>query len=216
MNVEMIGIENAKISDVFENYEYLIDNVSKFIQSNLDTFCTSINHSYQSFKLETYPNDYISIEIQGIYENGIIIRIIAHRDHNTYHDAICTSGLLIIKENEYPKFIIDSISSLEKENEKFKVNNKSNIFIKINQNEVELEINKLGKRIDEKYVGKEKPNVFNSVKRQQYKNNIMKEKIKLVILKSIENLEHSKKTSIIPIKKQNINKKRIRYFKYFK
>ena len=193
MNIEMINAENAEISDIFESYEELIGNVSKFIQSNLDAFCTPINRTYRTFKLDAYPNDYISVKIEGIYENGIVIRIVAHRDHNTYYDAINTTGLLIIKENECPKFIIDAISGLKKENEKFETNNEPTLFIKTNQNEIESEINKLGKRIDKKYVGKENINFLSSVKRQQYKANMMKEKIKLLMLKFLSKLEQPQK-----------------------
>lgn len=194
MNVEMIGVENAKICDIFEDYEQLINEVNNFIQLNLDDFCStkriinkennSYDYYYKTFKLDAYPNDFISVQIEGIYEKGIVIKITSHRDTGLYHDGINTSGLLILNENDNPKFIINRIDEIV---------NKTQNDSKPNKKEVELEINKLGKRIDEKYLGKQKFNFYYNVKRHQHKMNILKEKMKLITLKYIKKIEQQKK-----------------------
>ena len=215
---------NIHLIDIFETPEDLIQVVIKYIKENINDFSTlqktttekSINFTYRNFKLDKYPDDYIGITIYGIYQKGIIIRIMAHSDLGFYKYDNITSGLLIIKENENPKLIIDAIDGRIEHNKVLTNTNQSKLFINVNQHEIQLEIDKLGKRIDHNYVGKIKKNIYYNEKKHQEKIDIIKEKIKILILKHIQQLEYSKKTSVIPIKKQRtkyIKKRRHRNMK---
>ena len=214
MNIKMINVENAQINDIFENYEQLIGEISNFIQSNLDVFCTIrktidkknniYNCTYQRFRIDAYENDCISAEIYGIYQKGIIIKIIAHSNPGIYKYDTITSGLLIFKENENPKLIIDTIDGRIEHNRIFTNTNQSKLFINVNQLEIKQELDKLGQRIDKNYVGRIKNNIFYNETKYQQKNDILKENIKILIIKHIQKLECSKKASVTPIKKQRI------------
>ena len=208
MNVELIDVNEADINNVFKKPKDLIESIIKYIKENLDTFCTptknipkeKINFTYNTIKLNEYPNDYISIEIQGIYQKGIIIKVLANSSRGIYNYDTITSGLLIINEDKTPMFIIDQIDGRKEQNMNIAKITTPTLFIKTNQNIITEEIKALGKRIDQKKVLIIKNNIHYNEKKYHQKIEILKLKFKLLIIKYLEKLEQSKEENITSTK----------------
>ena len=204
MNIELINIKDANINDIFMNLEDLIKTVVKSINENLNSFCTpsknitekNTNFTYKTLKINEYPNDYIGAQIYGIYQKGIVIKIFAGSNPGIYKYDTITSGLLIINKNKQPIFVIEEIDGRKEQNRTITKVKEPTIFIKTNQNKIELEINDLGKRIDQKYVGSFKNNIYYNEMIHQQKMNMLKSKFKLLILKYLEKIEQVKEETI--------------------
>lgn len=204
MNIELINEQDADINDVFEMPDTLIETVIENIKENLNSICNTNknvtkktnNFTYNSFKINDYPDDCISVQIHGIYQRGIIIRIIAASNPGFYKYDTITSGLLILNENKRPIFVIEELDGRIERNRLITKTKETTLIIKTNQQKIALEIKELGKRIDKKYVGKFKKNIFQNDKIQQQKMNMLKLKFELLILKHLEKLEQVKKEKI--------------------
>lgn len=200
MNIELINVNEADINNVFQNPEELIKTVIKYIKENLDAFCTPTKNTtkektcftYSTLKLSEYPSDYISIEIQGIYQKGIIIKVLAKSSSGIYNYDTITSGLLIINENKTPMFIINQIDGRKEQNMNIAKIKTPTLFIKTNQNIIDKEIKDLGQKIDQKYIGIIKNNIYYNEKKHQQKIDILKVKFELLIIKYLEKVEQSK------------------------
>ena len=194
MNIEYIGVDGAIIDEHFKVPDEMIDRYVSMTKSYLDyiikpTSCR-FEHNYISLALG-YSN-YVSAEIQGVYENGVVFEFICHIDNAAckYDDAT-SAYLIVMDDGSKPIFIINGIDarcndvSLGSERECF--------LIKTNKEYINLYFSKLGKRIDfdNFLVPESKKNII-SRRRLQEKIELVQSKIKAKVCKATKKVESSK------------------------
>lgn len=159
MNIQYIGVEGAKLDNAFNGSNTLINLLNKRLKD--EVFFNELGNPaylnnknfYRTFDLIEGETDY-KVEIESIHEKGMVIELICAVDAgmNKYNTA--TSGLLILKDDDVPKFIITGIDAREN---KEMAKKEDIIWTKVNEEITKELIGDLGKRIDEPYLVGEKP-----------------------------------------------------------
>ena len=159
MNIQYIGVEGAKLDNAFNGSNTLINLLNKRLKD--EVFFNELGNPaylnnknfYRTFDLIEGETDY-KVEIESIHEKGMVIELICAVDAgmNKYNTA--TSGLLILKDDDVPKFIITGIDAREN---KEMAKKEDIIWIKVNEEITKELISDLGKRIDEPYLVGENP-----------------------------------------------------------
>ena len=159
MNIQYIGVEGAKLDNAFNGSDTLINLLNKRLKDEVffnelgsPAYLNNKNF-YRTFDLIEGETDY-KVEIESIHEKGMVIELICAVDAgmNKYNTA--TSGLLILKDDDVPKFIITGIDAREN---KEMAKKEDIIWTKVNEEITKELISDLGKRIDEPYLVGEKP-----------------------------------------------------------
>lgn len=159
MNIQYIGIEGAKLDNAFNGSDTLVNLLNKRLRD--EVFFNELGNPaylnnknfYRTFDLVEGETDY-KVEIKSIHEKGMAISLTCAVDTgiNKYNTA--TSGLLILKDGDAPKFIITGIDARENK----EISKKEDIiWTKVNEEITKELISELGKRIDEPYLVGEKP-----------------------------------------------------------
>ena len=159
MNIQYIGMEGAKLDNAFNGSDTLINLLNKRLKD--EVFFNELGNPaylnnknfYRTFDLIEGETDY-KVEIESIHEKGMVIELICAVDAgmNKYNTA--TSGLLILKDDDVPKFIITGIDAREN---KEMAKKEDIIWTKVNEEITKELISDLLKRIDEPYLVGEKP-----------------------------------------------------------
>ena len=159
MNIQYIGVEGATLDNAFTGSDTLVNLLNKRLKD--EVFFNELGNPaylnnknfYRTFDLIEGEIDY-KVEIESIHEKGMVIELICAVDAgmNKYNTA--TSGLLILKDDDVPKFIITGIDAREN---KEMAKKEDIIWTKVNEEITKELISDLGKRIDEPYLVGEKP-----------------------------------------------------------
>ncbi len=155
MNVEYIGVEGAKLDNAFISCDNLVSEFNNRLHEEefVNEFCAPLQRegSYFYRTSNLCEQSEYKVEIMSVHENGIVVRIACLADLGTHKNNISTSALLIIRDNDVPKFIIDGVDSFV--NKELSHDNDL-VWSKVNQNVISEAMDSLGKRIDEPfYVG---------------------------------------------------------------
>lgn len=194
MNIEYIGIDGAIIDEHFKVPDDMIDRYVSLSKSYLDYIIkpTSCRFEHKYISLGLGFSNFVSAEIQGVYENGVVFKFICHIDNAAckYDDAT-SAYLIVMDDGSKPIFIINGIDarcnveSLGCERDCF--------LIKTNKEYVDLYFSKLGKRIDfDNFIVPESKKNISSRRRLQKKVELIQSKIKAKVCKAINKIESSK------------------------
>lgn len=159
MNIEYIGIEGAVLDNAFTGSETLVNLLNKrlkddnFLNEFVNPGFVDGKYFYRTFDLLEGEVDY-KVGVESLHESGLVIRLTCMIDAgiNKYNTA--SSGLLILKDLEVPKFIITGIDAHQNSD---LASDDDVVWTIVNKDKTEKLINDLGKRIDETYLVGVKP-----------------------------------------------------------
>lgn len=162
MNVEYIGYPDVTLDSHFYNGHELTSSLNEMFKTEgfVKDFTTLGYYDgssyYRSFNLDS-NGDY-QVSIVSVHENGVALQVKCIIDAGSAKYNTATSAMVIFKDGELPKFVIDGIDGRVNTN----VDNPNNSFwISVNQEIVERLISELGKRVDGPLVGtKPKDNIL--------------------------------------------------------
>lgn len=196
MNLEFIGVNGAILNSHFENCEELIASFSGLNQSELEILCTPEydEGEYHYAVIDLGFTNHVIAKIEGVYEEGVAFRFTCYVDNAGAKYDSATSGLLILKNNIKPVFIIDmlDVRANVKSLGEYKPNT---YFICVNTDKVNHLLSNLGERIDmDNFIGKRKQkNIFNK-KNLENKIELTQTKIKLIVYNFFKQLSNSYRT----------------------
>ena len=176
----MLEVVNGgwEVQEQFNNPEDLIRRAHDVIRANREYIT-----NYRDLNMN-YP-EFITINLEGVYENGIVYNIFCHVDAAAEHYNTMTSAKLIVRRDGTVKFIIEGVDCRVNKSEKSK--EAPYLLGRVNQNKLEEEMKKLGKRIDLPLIDK-KSNVFNRRHKEKVRE-LTKQKVQVLIYESIMHLE---------------------------
>ena len=194
MNIEYIGIDGAIIDEHFKVPDDMIENYVSLMKTYSDYIITPTScrfeHKYISLGLGF--SNYVSAEIQGVYENGVVFKFICHIDNAAckYDDAT-SAYLIVMDDGSKPIFIINGIDA--RCNDKSLGCERDSFLIETNKEYVDLYFSILGKRIDfDNFIVPESKKNIISRRRLQKKVELIQSKIKAKVCKAINKIESSK------------------------
>ena len=159
MNIQYIGVEGAKLDNAFNGSNTLINLLNKRLKDEVffnelgNTAYLNNKNFYRTFDLVEGETDY-NVEIKSIHEKGITIGLMCAVDAGFNKYNVATSGLLILKDGDEPKFVITGIDA--RENKEI-AKKEDIIWTKVNEEIAKQLVSDLGNRIDEPYLVGKKP-----------------------------------------------------------
>lgn len=194
MDIKYIGVEGATIDEHFKAPDEMIEKYVSMMRSYYDYIMksTSCRYEHRYISLALGFSNYVSAEIQGVYENGVVFEFICHIDNAASRYDTATSAYLIVKDDgSKPIFIISGIDG--RCNEEKLGYDRNNFLIKTNKEYIEEYFSKLGERIDlDIFIVSESEKNIIKRRRLQKKIELIQNKVKAKVCKAINTIESSK------------------------
>ena len=129
-------------------------------------------------------DDGIKVQLKGVYDGGVVYEITCISDVASNRYNTITKGLLIVRNDEVIKFIINGV-----DNRVNHVNPSDKWLASCNEDEVTMELASIGKRVDTPLVDT-RENIFKRMHGKKIRE-LTNEKVQLLIKKSILIMEKS-------------------------